>query len=551
MQKSALALLVAGSLILLNILSIGLFTRLDLTRDKAFTLSGATKEVVGNLENPVTISAYFSADMPPPHSDHARYLKDLLEEYRAASHGNLSFEFLDPRSQESEEDKEKRKDVKQDMFGRLVREKTKVEIDLEADKVTPQPIATFANDKRETMLVYKAIVVRYGEEKESIPYIDNIETAESDITTIIRRLVRKKVPVVGVVQGHGEPTVEQDLARIAKAIERDYTLKAVTLSSDGKTAVPDDVDSLLVVGPQQPYSPDELNAIDAFIMKGKSAAFFLDRNSVDFRSFSPTPNTQNVDQLVSSYGIELGQQVVGDVECAELQMQEQRGFLTLRVPVKYPFIPMPRALEGASAMAKGVGEIAVPFAVPVYPKSDLAGVEVTALAKSSAKSWLEEPTQENLNPKRDWGSAEVSFTGPYTLMAQAKGTLPSFATQGQTSSAEARVIVAGSATLLNEQVANPKLVLNMMDWLNVDPKLLEMRTRGTSEARFDANLTDATRNGIKWGNVVGVPLLLVLLGIIRWRLREARRNGLLAATAAATTSTPTTTTTTTSTGGAQ
>lgn len=551
MQKSALALLVAGSLILLNVLSIGLFARLDLTRDKAFTLSSATKEVVGNLENPVTISAYFSADMPPPHSDHARYLKDLLEEYRAASHGNLSFEFLDPRSQESEADKEKRKDVKQDMFGRMVREKTQVEIDLEADKVAPQPIATFANDKRETALVYKAIVVRYGEEKEAIPYIENIETAESDITTIIRRLVRKKVPVVGVVQGHGEPSVEQDLARLAKAIERDYELKAVTLSAEGKVAVPDDVDSLLVVGPQQPYSPDELNAIDAFVMKGKSAAFFLDRNTIDFKSFAPTPNGQNLDQLVAAYGVELGQQIVGDVECAELQMQEQRGFLTLRVPVKYPFIPMPRALEGATAMAKGVGEIAVPFAVPVYPKSDLPGVEVTALAKSSAKSWLEDPTPENLNPKRDWASAEVGFTGPYTLVAQARGTLPSHAQEGQKSAGEARVIVAGSATLLNEQVANPKLVLNMMDWLNVDPKLLEMRTRGQSEARFSPDLTDGTRNAIKWGNVIGMPLLLVLLGIIRWRLREARRKSLLAATAVAATSTTTTTNPTNTSGGAQ
>ena len=293
--------------------------------------------------------------------------------------------------------------------------------------------------------------------------------------------------------------------------------------------MPDDVDSLLVVGPQQPYSPDELNAIDAFVMKGKSAAFFLDHTSVDFRSFAPTPNAQNVDQLVSSYGIELGQQIVGDVECAEMQMQEKRGFLTLRVPVKYPLIPMPRALEGSTPMAKGVGEIAVPFAVPLYPKTDIEGVQVASLAKSSPKSWLEEPTQENLNPKRDWSKVEVGFTGPYTLLAQAWGTLPSFSQEGVKSAAEARVIVAGSSSLLNEQVANPKLVLNMMDWLNVDPKLLEMRTRGQAEARLSPDLSDAARNGIKWGNVVGVPFLLSMLGVIRWRLREARRNGLLAA----------------------
>jgi ABC-type uncharacterized transport system involved in gliding motility auxiliary subunit len=207
--------------------------------------------------------------------------------------------------------------------------------------------------------------------------------------------------------------------------------------------------------------------------------------------------------------------------------------MTIQMPLKFPFLPMPKTLEGTSAMTKGIGDVTLPFVVPLYPKSKLEDVEVQALAKSSPKSWLEEPTQENLNPRRDWGQADVGFTGPYTLIANARGQLPSFANAAKKSEAEARVIVAGSSTLLNDQVMGPQnaaLVLNMIDWLSLDAKLLEMRTRGLTDAAFAPDLSDAARNSIKWGNVVGSPLLLVLFGVARWRLREAHRKGLMAAT---------------------
>lgn len=527
MQKSAFALLVAASLILINVLSIGLFGRLDLTRDKAFTLSEATRETLDQLEDPVKVTAYFTENLPPPFADNARYVKDLLEEYRAASGGDLSFEFLDPMTQESEEDKAKKKDLKRDIFGRTVREKTSVETELEGVGIQPVEVRVFEADQQQTKRAYMGLVVRYGEEKETIPVVQDMGTLEYDLTTIVRRLVREKQPVIGVVQGHGEPSLEENLGRFTEMLKPNYESKAVTLSA----GIPDDVDSLLVVGPQQAYTPEELGAIDAFLMKGKAAAFFIDRNAIDFRSFAPTANAQNVDQLTAAYGIELGQQVVGDVECASLSVQEKRGFMTINMPMKYPFIPMPKTLEGNSAMTKGIGDITLPFPVPLYPNSKLEGVEVQALAKSSPKSWLEDPTTENLNPRRDWNTADITVTGPYTLIAQARGLLPSFATAGSKSVKEARVIVAGSSALLNDQVMGPQnaaLVLNMIDWLSLDAKLLDMRTRGLAEAAFAPDLSDAARNTIKWGNVIGAPLLLALFGLLRWRLREAKRKGLLA-----------------------
>jgi gliding-associated putative ABC transporter substrate-binding component GldG len=520
-------LLVTGILVLLNVVSIGVFQRLDLTHDRAFTLSAATKDTLKDLENPVKVTAYFTENLPPPFSENSRAVHDLLEEYRAASHGNLSFEFIDPQSQETDKDKETKKEVKRDIFGRAVREKTSVETELEGLGIQPVEVRVFEEDQAQTKRAYMGIVVRYGEDKQSIPVVQDMATLEYDLTSMILKMVRKKTPVVGVVQGHGEPGLERaedghDLAKFSQLLKPNYDVKPVNLASP----VADDVDVLLVVGPQQGYSDTEQKTIDEFLMKGKSAAFFLDRTKIDFKTFQPTPNAENLDQLVSAYGIELGQQVVGDVDCASLNVQEKRGFMVISMPLKYPFIPMPKSLEGNSPMTKGIGDVTLPFPLPVYPKKDVAGLEIQSLAKSSSKSWLEDPSPENLNPRRDYGSAQIGFTGPYTLIAEARGSLPSFADNTKHSAKEARVIVAGTSALLDDQVMGPQnaaLVLNMVDWLSLDSKLLEMRTRGQSEAAFKPELSDAARNAAKYGNVIGVPVLLAIVGLIRWRIRESKR----------------------------
>jgi gliding-associated putative ABC transporter substrate-binding component GldG len=542
-QKSAFGLLVAGSLVLLNVIAAGTsgrFGRIDLTRDKAFTLAEATRDTLAALDNPVKVTAYFTPNLPPPFTNLERDIRDLLEEYRAAAGGNLSFEFVDPQSQETEEDKEKKKDVKRDIFGRTVREKTSVETELESLGIRSVNVQVLEEDQAQTKVAYMALAVRYGEEKESIPLIQETSSLEYDLTTMIRRLVREKLPVVGIVQGHGEPPLEgerdpmnpmarsRDLSAFVKLLKPNYEVRAITIGEGAEAAIPDDVDALLIIGPTQPYSDEEQRAIDAFLMKGKAAAFFLDRNIVDFRTFEPAPNGQNLDTLVGSYGIELGSQLVGDVECASLSVQEQRGVMVINMPLKYPFVPVPKSLEGDSPMTRGIGGVTLPFVVPLYPKT-IDGVEVTPLARSSSRSWLEDPTAELLNPRRDWGNAEIGFTGPYTLIAQARGLLPSFAEEGKKSASEARVILAGTATLVDNQVMgapNQALLLNMVDWLSLDRKLLEMRARAQNDTPFHPELSSAARNAVKWGNVVGAPLLLIAVGLIRWQMREGRRRRL-------------------------
>lgn len=531
---STTTMLTIGVLVFVNLFAVRVPLRLDLTHDKTFTLSEATEDTMKGLESPVTITAYFTKDLPPPFSDNARFIKDLLEEYRAISGDNLSFSFVDPQAEETREDKQTKKDVKQDIFGRVRREQTSVEKELEAINIQPVEVRVIEQDQQQTKRAYMGISVRHGEDQESLPVVQDVSSLEYDLTTIIRRLTNTKQPVVGVIQGHGELNPDEQLARIKAAMEQNYKLQPVTLSSGGEAKVPDDVDAILVLGPATAYSDDELKAVDNFLMQGKAAGFFIDKTKVDLRSFQPEPVTQNVDTILASYGIEVGSQLVGDVESASLNVQEKRGMFTVQRPIQYPFIPTLKNLIGDTPVTRGIVGVTLPFAVPLYPKK-VEGVEVTVLGRSSPKSWLEDATAEGLSPQRDWASADVAVTGPYELIVTAQGLLPSHFNAGSKAAKEARVFVVGTSTMLNEQVLGPpnaSLLLNLVDWMVLDPKLLSMRSRGAGEAPFSPELTDSARNATKIIGTAGLPALLVIIGLVRWRLREQRRRRLSSPVAA-------------------
>jgi ABC-type uncharacterized transport system involved in gliding motility auxiliary subunit len=226
--------------------------------------------------------------------------------------------------------------------------------------------------------------------------------------------------------------------------------------------------------------------------------------------------------LLATYGITLGDELVADAQSAHLNVEERRGFMVVAMPVPYPFIPQLQRLEMDSPITRGLSGVNFPFVTEVTAQP-VEGTQATVLARSSLKSWLEAKPY-NIDPRRDWRTETITPAGPYNLMVQVSGKLKShFAAESQ---GEARVIAVGGSMLLwDEFMARPNqaLLLNVADWLLLDPALLAMRTRGLTEAPLQQELSEATRNGVKFGNALGIPLLLALYGVVRWRRRESSR----------------------------
>ena len=474
----------------------------------------------------MTVIAYFSADLPPPYSSYSRYVQDLLQEYRAASRGKVAFEFVDPTSQETAEDKEKKKELKRDIFGRPVREATSVEQELSTLGVQPVEIRVLEDDQKNEKGVHgdcdsPSRILR-GDS-----FVQNIATLEYDITTLIRKMTRPKTPELGVLHDHEDVKIQQ----LQTSLSQMYEVRPVTLTPENPV-IGEDVDALLVVGPQTAIAPMGQEAIDQFLMKGGSVAFFLDRLHVDMRTFEIKDAAHGLGPMLKSYGVNLKDELVADVESAQLNVGQRRGFMVVNIPVQYPFMPRVAQLEGASAITHGLGNLVFPYAAPLeYNESE--DVEFTVLAKSSEKSWTETyPT--DLMPTRDWNREQVSFTGPYNIALVAKGKFKShFAQAGQgrpdalsESTEDGRIVVVGTSAFMWDQVGGrlgQAFVLNLIDWLMLDEALLSMRTRGMTAAPLEKDLSEGTRNGVKYGNMLGVPFLFCLYGLVRWRSRERRR----------------------------
>ena len=71
---------------------------------QVYTLSPASKDIVRNLPDYLTVKAYISKDLPPELATVSRYVRDLMDEYRSASKGKLRFEAFDPGADKKIED---------------------------------------------------------------------------------------------------------------------------------------------------------------------------------------------------------------------------------------------------------------------------------------------------------------------------------------------------------------------------------------------------------------------------------------------------------------
>jgi len=151
-------------LIFVNLISLTIFKRFDLSKGKIYSLSTSSKIAVKELDNRLIIKAYFSKNMPGEYADSRRFVQDILSEYQAYSQGNLKFEFLDPADEQ-----ELKKEAQQ-------------------NGIMPVSMRVIENDKLEIREVYMGLVFHYQDKIESLPMIKNTQGLEYDVTGKIKKI---------------------------------------------------------------------------------------------------------------------------------------------------------------------------------------------------------------------------------------------------------------------------------------------------------------------------------------------------------------------------
>ena len=531
-------------IVVANIVGVRLFWRADLTANEQFSLSDASVEVVRGLDDMLVVKAYFTKNLPPPFNATERYVRDLLQEYESRSKGNMKVMFIDPSDETTAEEARQ----------------------AGITEVTHQVIE---KDQASEKKGFRGLLFSYLGETQKIPVIKDTKGLEYDITNIIMLMSQDKRKV-GFLQGHGEPKTfsppqdpnnpqPQEPAGLAMAREelQQYQVRETNLSG-GSVPVPEDIEALVVVAPQQPISDLELFRIDQFIMRGGNVAFFIEGVRVDtsMGMLSTKPSEAGYDEFLAHFGVRINQNVVFDPQCDTLPV---RGPLGIPLAKRYPGWPIAEIREEHPSTFR-LPLLTFPWvsSLEIIDKPTAGDVKATILAKSTPESWSE-TGDIDLDPNQDWKAAyeRAQSKGQSVLAVAVEGTFRSFfenrdLPQPSAESGEqpedlakgliprrkkpGRILVAGSGQMVIDPVvqilqrlhgardrsANLAFTINTVDWLTANQGLIAVRGKGVENPRLNIE-EESTRTLLKYGNILGWPLLVVAIGLARWGLRVRRR----------------------------
>ncbi len=161
--------------VLANVAGITLFFRADLTANKIYSISKASKEVVATLSEPLSIKVFFTKDLPPPYNNTERYLHDLFEEYAIYANKFFNYRFYNVSVEEGE-------------LTAKARENQKIANNYGIHSIQIQVID---NDQVKFQKAYMGLALIHGDLIEQIPTITSTEGLEYTLTTAIKKMNNK------------------------------------------------------------------------------------------------------------------------------------------------------------------------------------------------------------------------------------------------------------------------------------------------------------------------------------------------------------------------
>jgi gliding-associated putative ABC transporter substrate-binding component GldG len=507
-------------LILLNIISVRIFGRADLTRNHLFTLSEASKQAMRTLDDRVMVKAYFTEDLPSPYNMNRRSVLDQLNEYKAYAKGNLQFEFIDPTGEKAEQDAQQQ-------------------------GIQPVQIQVVKEDKFEVKRAYMGMVILYADRKEVLPVVQNTATLEYDVTSTIRRLTAKSQKKIGFLSGHGEPPLSE-LTKVQQLLAKQYEVIAVDISK-GKP-VPTDVAALVVMAPTQKFSEPDKYQIDQYIMGGGKVAFLLNKVDANLQQRFGKALDLNLDDMLENYGLRINPDLIRDSRCASISIMQQQFGFNIQSQVPFPYLPIAADFSKDNMMVKDLQGLILFFASSVdttaLASKGLQGEILMRSSKESGKQtgfFMFDPLQryqrEDFTEKEIplgavvFGSFKSFYAGKPAPMDTSAGAVPPGGSAIAASPAS-RIVLVGDGDFARDQYLgnrdNLTFLANTVDYLVDDAGLISIRTKDVSMPPLD-QVSDGTKKLVKYGNLIAPPLLILGYGLLRWRVRKARKKVLNAA----------------------
>jgi ABC-type uncharacterized transport system involved in gliding motility auxiliary subunit len=523
------AAFIFGAIVVVNLLSTRVFGRIDLTEAKVYTLSQPSKDLVKKLPDYLTIKAFISSeDLPPELKSVARYIRDLIDEYKSSSNGKLRWEAIDPGTDK------------------------KLEEEATRCKVQKVQIQVLRNQKFEMGTHYLGICLEYAGQIESIPQVARPEGLEYQISSLIKRMTQRKRKIA-FTTGHGESDTNQGFQALKQDLEQEYEVTSINPSS---AEIGKDVDGLVVGGPKQPIDEKGQREIDKFLMSGKGAVILVDgmtlgspgggmKGMEQMQIKMAQANDPGLSKLLDSYGFKVGQDFIFDRQAMAGPMDIGGRKQLVTAPF---FVGVDTDKAEGLAVLEGVRGLVFPFASSVTLTGPLAsgkppaGSKLWRLAASSDESWKQTgffvlSPDMKLEPPKERASYAFGYAFQGPLKSAFAPAAPANESSPDKPAGESvrpvRLVVIGDSDFASDEYvqlsrylpyyqAGAVMLFNAISWIGEDESLAPLRAKNVTP-RILKTSSDAAARWLQIGNVVGLPLAFCLFGVARWRIRRSQR----------------------------
>lgn len=522
--------------------------RIDLTKEKRFSITESTKKVLKDLQEPVQIDVYLTGDLSAGFKKLSVASEELLSEFKEYGKGNIQYRFVRP--------------------GEGLPDSLRYTV---YDSLVQMGIRTFNNqvtakegDEKTERLIFPAAMVIYGDRKMPIDLMTgksgmdeesslNYSEAllEFKFADAIDKLTRKQLPIVAYAAGNGEP-LNPSVRDLFDAMRNNYRFGVVDLKNGALDA--DTINALLVVKPSQPFSESEKLKIDQYVMHGGRVIWLIDklyaemdsllRKQADFVAFD---KNLNLDDILFKYGVRINGDLLQDLKSAKQplvvgQMGNQPQIERLPFPY-YPLLSSP----STHPIAKNLDDV-----LSIFPGSidtvKAPGIQKTILLASDTNSrTLSTPaivslqsvkTEEDLRYfNKSYLPVAVLLEGKFKslyanrLTTALNDTLVKYSNKPFASVAtkDGKQIVVSDGDIVtnvisesqgalpmgmqqyeNYQFANREFFMNAVDYLVNPNGVLEARNKDVTLRLLDKNKIQTQKTTWQLINI-GLPVLLVLV----------------------------------------
>lgn len=308
-------------LVVINLAASQWHSRLDLTAEKRYTLSKATRNLIQSLPEPVTITVFLEGEMPAGFKKLASSTRDMLQEFKEIDGRNIQYFFRQP--------------------GEGLNDSLKFELLDSLQQMGINPTNVKAQIKKgegeEQRMVYPGAVVEYQDRvmginllqgQSAVDGLNSLNNAEAlleyKFAEAIDKVVRDSVPVIGYLVGNGQPQSYEVYDLIQNTLKTEYGFGMLPI--DSVTVIPQQFNALVVVKPRTGFTDLQKLKLDQYVMHGGKIIWLIDNlyASMDSlmrnenRSFIAFDMGLHLDDLLFKYGVRINPDLVQDQNCTSI-----------------------------------------------------------------------------------------------------------------------------------------------------------------------------------------------------------------------------------------